>query len=116
MDSAAIKEATEIFGEQAGEFIRLTLKDADNFMAEIVTETTNGNAVAVGLAAHSLKSILKQVGAEDVAAIAYEIEKAGHAGDIALCRARVGSLEVGYGELRTYLVAHRGQTGTPESF
>jgi HPt (histidine-containing phosphotransfer) domain-containing protein len=103
MDIASITAATAIFGDQAGEFVRLTLKDADSFMAEIAAETQKGDALAAGLAAHSLKSILKQVGATSIADIAYEIEKAGKAGDLETCRNHFVSLDPAYAKLRDYL-------------
>ena len=99
----SIDEALSVFGERAGKLVELTLKDADNFVAEIEQAINDNNPQAAGLAAHSLKSIMKQVNALSVSDIAYEIEQNGKDGNIETCSEKWPDLSARYKDVREYL-------------
>ena len=83
-----ILNAVTRFGEKAGMFLELTLKDAHKYYGEIQEAIEAKNAEDVGLAAHALKSVLKQNAAEDSAAIVLEMEHAGKENDFEKCLAQ----------------------------
>ena len=103
-DEQAVRSALAAFGAKAPKLVALTLKDADQFIADIESAIGRGDAEAVGLAAHSLKSILKQVGAETTGGLAFGMEKAGKAGDLGSCGTRLPALRESYVETRQLLV------------
>ncbi len=105
LDKVAVRLAIDVYEEDALEFVRLTLKDADAFVGDIVSRVGQGDAQTAGLAAHSLKSIMRQIGAEDVGSVAYEIEKAGKAGLLDVCRDHLHYLNATYAEARDYLAS-----------
>jgi HPt (histidine-containing phosphotransfer) domain-containing protein len=76
-DKMAILEAVCIFGKNKAKFVALTLKDADTFYQEIQDSLRDRDFDALALSAHSLKSIMSQAGANEVAHIAYDLEKLG---------------------------------------
>ena len=51
INTDSIREACEIFGKKTAYFLGLTLRDADNFMAEIGAALVNNDAQSAGLAA-----------------------------------------------------------------
>ena len=105
LDKAAVKTAIDVYGEDAQEFVQLTLKDADAFVEEIAAEMKRGDVLSAALAAHSLKSVMRQIGAEDVGSVAYGIEMAGKAGQADVCMAQLQPLREAYTEVREYLTA-----------
>ena len=106
IDFNCVDAAVDAFGEDAAEFIALTLKDADNFVSEIAAGLKVGDARAVHDAAHSLKGILKQAGASNIADTALKIEQAAYAADMPPCQDTVHSLYKDYAILRNYLTRH----------
>ena len=107
LNTAAIDAAISVYGEDAEEFVQLTLKDADKFVAGITSSLDQGDADAAGLAAHSLKSIMRQVGVTDVGMAAFEMEKAGKAGQADLCKAQLAPLRDAYAAARDYLIGFK---------
>ncbi len=99
----AMKTAIEVYGEKAGMYAQLTLKDADKFVSDIEQALSQNAAEDVGLAAHSLKSIMKQVQAHDVADLAYEIEQAGEAKDLETAQSHLQPLQAAYAKTRIFL-------------
>ncbi len=67
----------EQFGDHVEKVIELTIKDADDLIFNIDKAISNKNALDAGLEAHSLKSIMAQIGAEKIAKIAKNIEQQG---------------------------------------
>jgi HPt (histidine-containing phosphotransfer) domain-containing protein len=104
-DDQTIHDALAAFGPKASKLVELTLKDADKFMAEIEQAFYDGDPDLLGIAAHSLKSILKQVGARSAADIAFEIETGGKAGDLKVCANRLPDLREKYDATRQTLTA-----------
>lgn len=104
-DDQSIRDAVAVFGAKASKLVELTLKDADKFMAEIESAFHDGDPDSVGIAAHSLKSILKQIGAQSAADVAFEIETAGKAGDLKVCADRLAELRAAYDDARRTLTA-----------
>ena len=104
-DNDVVRAALAAFGPKAQKLVVLTLKDADRFMAEIESAIDQGDAEAVGLAAHSLKSIMKQVGADTVGGLAFGMEKNGKAGDMGNCGKQLPALRECYAETRQLLVS-----------
>ena len=77
IDKDKIAKSASVYGEHAGQFIRLTLKDAGNFFQEIKDSIASGDADGLKIAAHSLKSIMRQAGADDIADFAAVLEEKG---------------------------------------
>ncbi len=67
----------EQFGEHVEKVIELTIKDADDLIFNIDEAIKSGNALDAGLEAHSLKSVMAQIGADKIADIAKKIELQG---------------------------------------
>lgn len=106
LDVQSINDAVSAFGDDAAEFIRLTVKDADSFVAEIADGLKAADAVAVHDAAHSLKGILRQVGAASIADMAFGIETAASTGDLTAGGRLAQPLSTAYAALRDYLIRH----------
>lgn len=104
-DDGTIRDALAAFGAKAPKLVQLTLKDADKFMAEIEGAFHGGDPDALGIAAHSLKSILKQVGAQSAADVAFEMETSGKAGDLKHCAERLSALREHYDAARQTLTS-----------
>ncbi len=100
-----MKEAITAYGDKAGMFVELILKDADNFVNDIGTAMEQSNAEDVGLAAHSLKSIMKQIHANTVADLAFDLEKAGKDGAIDDVQDTHEQLKAHYAETKEYLLS-----------
>lgn len=81
-----IRDAFSSFGEHAPTLATLTIRDAEKYLAEVHSALANDNPQAAGLAAHALKSILRQVQATEAADLALGLEKGGKAGNLAECR------------------------------
>lgn len=105
IDEKAIKEALSVFGEKASMLVELTLKDANNFVTAIEEAITQSQTVEASFAAHSLKSIMRQIGAHQVADIAYEIEKAGNDNNLQICQNNLNPLKEAYADAKAYLEA-----------
>lgn len=76
-EEQAIRDALSVFGDNAEKLAELTLKDAENFVAEIEKNIEAGDARGAGLAAHSIKSIMRQIGAAEFGEYASQMEQAG---------------------------------------
>jgi HPt (histidine-containing phosphotransfer) domain-containing protein len=107
-DKPEIDKALQDFGSKAGTAVSLTLKDGDNFMQEIAEAVNTGNTQDAGRAAHSLKSIMRQLGCHTVADHAYSIEQAGRGDDLATCRDVLTQLQESYQLTRDYLNSKTG--------
>lgn len=102
-DEQSIKEALAAFGEKAKKLAELTLKDADQFIADIESGLQSGDSSAVGLAAHSIKSIVKQIGALELGDLCFQMETSGKSGDLEKCRALWPALKAGYDEVKIFV-------------
>ena len=71
----------EQFGDHVEKVIELTIKDADDLVFNIDKAINDRNALDAGLEAHSLKSVMAQIGAEKIAKIAKNIEHQGKSGE-----------------------------------
>lgn len=99
-----IRQSVAVFGEKAGILVSLTLKDADSFMTAMKSALDEGDAQAAGLAAHSLKSIMKQVGAMEVGDLAEDIQNAGKAeNDLEKCKILYARISPLYDETKMFL-------------
>lgn len=104
VDTNAIREASQIFGEKAAYFIGLTLKNADEFVAEIKEALERDNAEDAGLGAHSLKSIMLQAGAKETGALAEIIQDAGEEGDLETCKNTFPELQAVYEKTKAFML------------
>ncbi len=77
LDVAFLKQ----FGDHVEKVIELTIKDADDLVFNIDKAIKDRNALDAGLEAHSLKSVMAQIGAEKIAKIAKKIEHQGKSGE-----------------------------------
>ena len=69
----------EFIAELLGDFVSQT----PELMEQIATAVAQGDAVTLGKAAHTLKGSARAIGADEFAAIAFELEQAGKQGDLA---------------------------------
>lgn len=104
-NATEMKDAITVYGDKASMFVELILKDADNFVNEISVAIEQSNAEDVGLAAHSLKSIMKQIHANNVAELAFDLEKAGKDGVIDGAQEKHEQLKAYYAETKDYLLS-----------
>lgn len=104
IDTNAIREASQIFGEKATYFIGLTLKNADQFIAEMKGALEQENAEDVGLGAHALKSIMLQAGAKETGALAKVIQDAGEIGDLETCKNTFPELQSVYEKTKAFML------------
>ena len=96
LDTQPIKEAVDLFGEHAQQLATLTLQDSEKLIGDIEHALNNNDAKEAGLAAHSFKSVMKQINAFEVAEIAQTIEKAGKSGNYQTCVELLPSLKEQY--------------------
>jgi HPt (histidine-containing phosphotransfer) domain-containing protein len=69
---------TEFIAELLGDFVSQT----PALIEQITTALAQGDAATVGKVAHALKGSARAVGADEFAAIAFELEQAGKQGDL----------------------------------
>lgn len=104
IDEGAIKEAISVFGTKGKKLVELTLADADQFMDDIRVAAEAEDASECGRAGHALKSIMKQVGAKDVAALAEEMQHRGEENDLAVCIDLYNRMKPLYKETRDFML------------
>ena len=92
--------ALEQFGDSANKIIEMTLDDADNFVAAIGEAVRNDNSEDLGLEAHSLKSVLAQVGAYPLSEVANVLELKGKGDDLTDVNELYEELRSGYKEVK----------------
>jgi HPt (histidine-containing phosphotransfer) domain-containing protein len=68
----------EFIAELLGDFVSQT----PALMEQITTALAQGDAATVGKVAHALKGSARAIGADELAAIAFELEQAGKQGDL----------------------------------
>ncbi|GIV08725.1 MAG: hypothetical protein KatS3mg019_0816 [Fimbriimonadales bacterium] len=68
----------EFIAEILGDFLAQT----PELIAQIETAIVQGNAAALGAAAHALKGSARSIGADEFAALAQTLEQAGKGGDL----------------------------------
>lgn len=95
-----ILEAISIYGESAPKLIELTLKDLDNIFSSLKESIRSSDADGLSISAHSLKSVLSQVGAKDAAGFAFQLEKIGKANDLENASEFLQKLEVELNEVK----------------
>ena len=98
-----IKETILSFGKNADMLVSLTIKDAEKYLAETESSIGQEDPTAAGMAAHALKSVMRQIQATDVSDVAFEIEKSGKSGDLAGCKERLNDLKQKWKETKILL-------------
>ncbi|MCS7300811.1 MAG: Hpt domain-containing protein [Fimbriimonadales bacterium] len=89
----------EFIAEILGDFLRET----PSLIAQIESAVAQGDASALGKAAHTLKGSARAVGAEAFAAIAFELEQAGKGGDLSDAPDALQRLQAHWQQLAQYL-------------
>ncbi len=79
------------------------LNSAPEDLRKIRDAVARGDAAATGSAAHALKGASATIGARGFAAIAFEMEQAGKAGDVPRAAGVLGRLEAEFVELTAVL-------------
>jgi len=80
------------------------LEDAPRLIATLRTALDAGDAVAAIRGAHTIRGASATVGGEALRAVAWEMEKAGVAGDLAAVAARLPELEYELARLREAMI------------
>ena len=90
--SFALEQAGED-EELLAELLTLLCDSSKDDVAKIVSGAEAGDVEAMGEAAHSIKGATASLGVEGVRVVAYEIEKAGRAGDLATAKTFIAPLQ-----------------------
>jgi two-component system sensor histidine kinase/response regulator len=89
----------EFIAELLGDFVSQT----PALMEQIAAAVAQGDAATVGAAAHTLKGSARAIGADEFAAIAFELEQAGKQGDLANAPDALQRLQTYWQSLEAYL-------------
>jgi HPt (histidine-containing phosphotransfer) domain-containing protein len=108
ISQATFEGLTELVGEDfIGELVETFFEEAPELLAEMKRSLVEGNAETFRRAAHSLKSNGESFGAEQLAALAREMENLSRDGRLEEAGAKVPQLEAAYEDaaeaLRTLL-------------
>ena len=103
VDENTIRETLSAFGDSATKLVELTLIDADRLYQEIEGAIENDDAEAGRLAAHSMKSIMKQIGVHSVSEVAQKMERFGKDGNMQPYANLWDDLSASYIPARKYL-------------
>lgn len=79
------------------------LTQTPELIAQVEDAVGQGDADALGRAAHTLKGSARSVGADEFAAIAFELERAGKQGDLACAPEALQRLQAYWQQLADYL-------------
>jgi FOG: HPt domain len=82
-----------------GDFVSQT----PELMEQIATAVAQGDAATLGKAAHTLKGSARAIGADEFAAIAFELEQAGKQGDLSNAPDALQRLQTYWRSLEAYL-------------
>lgn len=74
LNLSSLNEAKDLLGEKFPTITGFFFEDSAEYIATILTGFANGDAQAMVLPAHSLKSSAKQMGADKLSHLAREIE------------------------------------------
>jgi HPt (histidine-containing phosphotransfer) domain-containing protein len=89
----------EFIAELLGDFVSQT----PALIEQITTALAQGDAAAVGKVAHTLKGSARAIGADEFAAIAFELEQAGKQGDLSNAPDALQRLQTYWQSLEAYL-------------
>jgi two-component system sensor histidine kinase/response regulator len=89
----------EFIAELLGDFVSQT----PELMEQIATAVAQGDAATLGKAAHTLKGSARAIGADEFAAIAFELEQAGKRGDLSNAPDALQRLQAYWQSLEAYL-------------
>ena len=89
----------EFIAELLGDFVSQT----PELMEQIATAVAQGDAATLGKAAHTLKGSARAIGADEFAAIAFELEQAGKQGDLSNAPDALQRLQTYWRSLEAYL-------------
>lgn len=89
----------EFITEILGDFLAQT----PGLIAQIETAVVQGDAAALGAAAHALKGSARSIGADEFARIAQELEHAGKGGDLSNAPDALQRLQTYWQEFAAYL-------------
>jgi HPt (histidine-containing phosphotransfer) domain-containing protein len=90
---------TEFIAELLGDFVSQT----PALIEQITTALAQGDAATVGRVAHALKGSARAVGADEFAAIAFELEQAGKQGNLTDAPDALHRLQTYWQSLEAYL-------------
>ena len=89
----------EFIAELLGDFVSQT----PALMEQIATALAQGDAATVGRVAHALKGSARAIGADELAAIAFELEQAGKQGNLTDAPDALHRLQTYWQSLEAYL-------------
>lgn len=92
-DFDAVRQAIEKFGPRAQQFAEITKTDIEKYMAEIERLLAEDDAEGAGLAAHALKSIIRELQAEQLAQKVLAVELSGKDGNLDAAKEAYKDLE-----------------------
>jgi len=104
-DRQSILDAIAVYDRQAGAFAASALKDADMLCTSILAAIEDEDCTGLTFAAHSLKSVMRQAGANALADTAQELEALGKSRKIKAAAALAGQLRAQQAETAAVLSA-----------
>jgi len=117
VDPTMLAEVAELMAEDGNdavnELIRLFLENSPLLLQKLRTATNQGDAHAVYLAAHTLRSPAAQMGAYRLAKLCHELETISETGDVADCVPRVDQIFAEYARVQHYFKTQFQQAAAP---
>lgn len=92
---------TDFIAELLSDFVSQT----PNLIEQIAAALARGDTATVGAAAHTLKGSARAIGADEFAAIAFELEQAGKQGNLSSAPDALQRLQTYWHALEAYLQA-----------
>lgn len=105
-----IKNTLSQFGDKADQYAKLLVEDIDMRLLHIEQGVEDKNFEEIHIAAHSLKSVMKQAGAQEICNIAHIIEHASAAENFKTCKDQLPALEKAHAEVREVLLTFLDET------
>lgn len=111
LDITRLEEAFEDDTAGIAELLEMALETGRKHCAALGVAIASGDAAAAAKAAHGIKGSSGNIGANQVMAVAAELDQAARQGDLTGARERLAAIEEGYArvadEVRAYRVSLR---------
>lgn len=98
-----ILAAISIYGDMASKFLQISLSDLQKFHNAIHNSIQIADSEELAISAHSLKSILAQIGAHDASAICFELEKIAKENSLPLASEYLAKLDLEINKLKSII-------------
>ena len=107
LDITRLEEAFEDDTAGIAELLEMALVTGRKHCVALGESIANGDAAAVAKAAHGIKGSAGNIGANQVMAIAADVDQAARQGDLSGARERLAAIEDGYARVADEVRAYR---------